>query len=213
LSDKRHIAEINLEAGDHAMPQDPREIDLALRAAQAAWDRYPYLDQRYGERGRRFTDSDSCWLVTLARAPSEMSATRSLEWLRTVLASRGLPTVILETHLRAIAARFAEEFGVQVQFAQFLSDREAERATLFDAGGGSQMIDAFNARFGACPGLVVASVAELIVSAWVDERAGIAGAVAALRDWLIDPERFSADWIASVHALLAELDRAYPQAG
>ena len=69
LSDKYHIAAINFEAGDHAMPQNPLEIDLALRAAKVAWERYPYLEHRYGERGRRFTDSDSCWLVTLTRAP------------------------------------------------------------------------------------------------------------------------------------------------
>ena len=70
LSDKYHVAAINFEAGDHAMPQNPLEIDLALRAAKVAWEKYPYLAHRYGERGRRFTDSDSCWLVTLTRAPS-----------------------------------------------------------------------------------------------------------------------------------------------
>jgi hypothetical protein len=212
LSDKRQIAEINFEAGDHAMPQDPREIELALSAAKTAWDKYPYLELRYGERGRRFTDSDSCWLVTLARAPSEAAATKSLEWLRTVLASRGLPTVILESHLRAIAVRFADEFSVRTQFDQFLSDREAERQIFFGAAGGSQLIDAFDQRFRACSGLVVASAAELIASAWLDERAGISGAVAALRDWLTDSERFSADWIATVHALLAELDQMPRQA-
>jgi hypothetical protein len=212
MSDKRHITEINSEAGDHAMPQDPREIELALQAAKTAWDKYPYLELRYGERGRRFTDSDSCWLVTLARAPNEAAASKALEWLRTVLASRGLPTVILETHLRAIAVRFAEEFGEQVKFEQFLLDLEAERRALFGAAGGSQLIDAFDQRFRACGGLLVASAAELITSAWLDERAGISGAVAALRDWLTDSERFSADWIANVRALLAELDQMHRQA-
>ena len=99
LSAKYHVAAINFEAGNHAMPQNPLEIDLALRAAKAAWEKYPYLEHRYGERGRRFTNSDSCWLFTLARAPREIVVTKDLEWLRTVLASRGIPTVILEFHL------------------------------------------------------------------------------------------------------------------
>ena len=84
------------------MPQNPLEIDLALRAAKVAWEKYPYLEYRYGERGRRFTDSDSCWLVTLTRALRQVAVTKALEWLRTVLASRGIPTVILEFHLDAI---------------------------------------------------------------------------------------------------------------
>ncbi len=75
MSESHHIAEINVEAGNHAMPQDLREIELALRAGKVAWDKYPYLEHRYGERGRRFTDSDSCWLVTLARAPKETVVT------------------------------------------------------------------------------------------------------------------------------------------
>jgi hypothetical protein len=208
LSDKRHIAEINIEAGDHAMPQDPREIELALRAAKIAWDKYPYLQHRYGERGRRFTDSDSCWLFTLARAPNKAIVTKSLVWLRTVLASRGIPTVILESHLQAIAGQIEE----QVQFDQFLSDREAERQTFFGVGCRPRLVDTFDRRFRACPGLVIASAAELMTSAWVDERVGIAGAVAALCDWLTATERFSADWIATVHALLAELDQMHQQA-
>jgi hypothetical protein len=208
LIDKRHLAEINFEAGDHAMPQDPRDVELALQAARIAWEAYPYLEQRYGERGRRFTDSDSCWLFTLARAPNIAAVTKSLNWLRTVLSSRGIPTVILEAHLDAIAAQIAE----QVQFNQFLSDREAERLALFDVESKSSRIDAYDERFLACTGLVIPSAAELLTSAWIDERAGISGAVAALRDWLVDPKRFSSDWIVTVHDLLAELDRAYPQA-
>jgi len=92
------------------MPQNPLEIDLALRAAKVAWEKYPYLEYRYGERGRRFTDSDSCWLVTLTRAPRQVAVTKALEWLRTVLASRGIPTVILEFHLDAILRRSAWNF-------------------------------------------------------------------------------------------------------
>jgi hypothetical protein len=215
VTDKYHIAAINFEAGDHAMPQDPHEIDLALRAAKVAWEKYPYLAHRYGEHGRRFTDSDSCWLFTLTHAPREVAVTKALAWLRTVLASRGVPTVILEFHLQAILqaidAEFPEPRGAQNQFGQFLSDRKAERRRLFGDEGGSRLIEMFDQRFRACTGFKVEAAAELIASAWVDEHCGISGAIRALRDWFSDVDRFSADWIGNVHALLAELDREHAQ--
>jgi hypothetical protein len=215
MSDKYHIAAINLEAGNHAMPQDPLDIDLALRAAKVAWEKFPYLEHRYGVRGKRFTDSDSCWLFTLTRARKEVAVTRALEWLRTVLASRGIPTVILEFHLQAIRQAIATEFSdhleMQIQFDQFLSDRNAERRRLFGDEGRSRLIDAFDQRFRACTGFKVEAAAELITSAWVDKHSGISGSISALLDWLTDIERFSTDWIANVHELLLELDRVYGQ--
>jgi len=215
LTDEYHIAAINFEAGDHAMPQNPLEIDLALRAAKVAWEKYPYLEYRYGERGRRFTDSDSCWLVTLTRAPRQVPVTKALEWLRTVLSSRGIPTVILEFHLeaiqRAIRVEFPEQLDMQIQFDQFLSDRETERRRLFGTESRSRLIDMFDQRFRACTGFKVESAAELITSAWVDKHSGISGSLSALRNWFTDVERFSADWIASVYEVLVELDRVQGQ--
>jgi hypothetical protein len=215
LSDKYHIAAINFEAGDHAMPQNPLEIDLALRAAKVAWEKYRYLEQRYGERGRRFTDSDSCWLVTLTRAPRQVAVTKALEWLRTVLASRGIPTVILEFHLdailHAVRVEFPEQRDMQTQFDPFLSDRNSERRRLFGADSRSRLIDMFDQRFRICTGFKVESAAELVASAWVDEHSGIAGSLSSLCSWFTDGERFSTDWIASVHELLVELDRVHGQ--
>ena len=131
-----HVTAINFEAGDHAIPQSPAEIALALRVGKSAWEQYPYLDKRYGERGKRFTYSDSCWLVALTRMPVE-TATKNLEWLRTVLASRGIPTVILERHLRliqeALALEFRDQVEMQTRFDQFLSGLEAERQPIKEA--------------------------------------------------------------------------------
>ena len=215
MNEKHHIAEINFEAGDHAMPQDPLEIALALRAAKVAWEKYPYLESRYGERGRRFTDSDSCWLLTLARAPRELAVTKALEWLRTILASRGIPTIVLEFHLEAILRAINEEVtdrpAMQNQFGRFLSDREAERRRLLGTENRSRLIDLFDQRLRTCTGFRTEPAAELITSAWVDEHSGIPGALAALRDWLTDAQRFSEDWIATVRELLVELDAARGQ--
>ena len=210
---KYNVSAINCEAGDHAIPQNPIEIDLALRAGKAAWEKFPYLEQRYGTRGKRFTNSDSCWLVTLTRAPGQDAATKALDWLRTVLATRGIPTVVLEAHLRiiqqAITLEFPEQIKMRAQFDLFLSNREAERRVCFGAEGQSPLIDVFNRRFRACSGLKVKSAAELIASAWMDERSGITGSLSALHDWFTDVRRFSRDWIANVNELLVELDRIH----
>jgi heme oxygenase len=207
---KYHAAAMNFEAGDHAVPQNPIEIDLALRAAKAAWEKFSYLEQRYGARGKRFTNSDSCWLVTLTHAPGQDVATKTLDWLRTVLATRGIPTVVLEVHLRtiqqAIALEFPEQIKMRAQFDLFLSNREAERRMYFGAEGQSPLIDAFNRRFQACGGLKVESAADLIASAWMDERSGVTGSLSALHNWITDVGRFSKDWIANVNELFAELD-------
>ena len=146
------------------MPQNPLEIDLALRAAKVAWEKYSYLEYRYGERGRRFTDSDSCWLFTLTRAPREVVVTKALEWLRTVLASRGIPAVILEFHLMAIRlaidSGFPEQPIKKIQFDRFLADRKAERWGLFGAESQSHLVDAFDQRFRACTGFKVELAAD-----------------------------------------------------
>ena len=204
-----HVTAINFEAGDHAIPQSPAEIALALRVGKSAWEQYPYLDKRYGERGKRFTYSDSCWLVALTRMPVE-TATKNLEWLRTVLASRGIPTVILERHLRliqeALAVEFRDQVEMQTRFDQFLSGLEAERQPI--GSGVAHLVEQFDLRFRVCGGLKVASAAELIASAWIDEHSGIPGALASVSDWFADSERFSVEWIANVNEFVTQLKNA-----
>ncbi len=209
------VAGINPEAGDHHMPQHPAEVALALRAGQAAWERFPYLRERFGDRGRRFTSSDSCWLVSLTHMPIE-TATAQLRWLRGVLASRGIPTLILETHLRAIeaalAAEVADHASMGARYAPFLASLDDERRSSgHDARMGS-LIEPFDARLRACSGPTIDAAAALIVSAWLDERSGLTGAFAATLSWFADPARFSADWVAGVGELAVALRRLEPGA-
>ncbi len=202
---KHHVAAINFEAGDHVMPQNPLEVALALRAGRTAWEMYPYLGLRFGDRGKRFTSSDSCWLVALTRMSIE-TATKNLEWLRTVLSCRGIPTVILEGHLHAIQEALAAEFPQQVEmrgrFDKFLSNLAAERLAM-----AAHWVEDFDQQFRKCAGLTVDSAAELIASAWVDERSGILGALESTRSWFVDVGRFSKDWIELVNELVARLDQ------
>jgi heme oxygenase len=208
---RHHAAGINFEAGDHVIPENPREIELALRVGRSMWDMYPYLQCRFGERGKRFTSSDSCWLVALMRMPVE-TATENLKWLRTVLASRGIPTVILEEHLSAIltvlAAEFAEGIELGARYEPFLSGLDLERRTLGGIEGALLQVEQFEPQFQACAGFTVPSAAKLIASAWLDEQSGITGSLASVRDWFSDPTRFSDDWVSTVDRLMAALGRA-----
>ena len=98
--------DLNAEAGDHLVPQDQNLLQAALRAGERCWLEFPYLGARYGERGLRFTDSDSAWLATLA----ERTATDAIDqvlWLGRILARRGLPRLLLERQL----ALLIEELG------------------------------------------------------------------------------------------------------
>ena len=202
------LASINPEAGYHAIPQDPLEIALALRAGQVAWEQFPYLALRFGERGQRFTHSDSCWLVALCRMEPAAS-TRNLEWLRGLLSTRGIPTVILEAHLAAICTELAlvhpQHPGRPARYAPFLAARAAERDALLRAAAQVPRLDAYEARLQACPGMTVPAAALLVASAWLDECAGATGALASMLPWMRDPLRFGSDWISTIDELAASL--------
>ena len=72
---------INPEAGSHAVPDNWIELKAALDAARDCREMYPYYDARYGERGKRFCDSDAAWLAALVELPaSEIIA--QVEWVQ-----------------------------------------------------------------------------------------------------------------------------------
>jgi hypothetical protein len=208
------VREWNPEAGSHAIPQDPHEIALALRAGATTWARFPYLEARFGARGRRFNDSDSCWLTTVSEAPAE-TALRSLQWLRGVLAMRGLPTCILDTHLRDLGRALATELpdsparaARASRFDEFLAVLEDERDAILPAPAVTALVSHFGPVLRDCPGFTVEGSAPLVASAWLDEHGAVPGALGATLPWFRDPQRFSAPWIASIDALVTALGSA-----
>jgi len=93
---------LNPEAGDHPVPQNPKILQAALRAGRRCHEEFSYYELRYGERGRRFTDSDAAWLAALADQPVEVVADQVL-WLGRVLSARGMPFILLERQLVLLA--------------------------------------------------------------------------------------------------------------
>ena len=186
------------------MTGDPRELAAAEQAGERSWAAWPYYGRRYGERGRQFTRSDSAWIATLPGWPAAV-VERQLRWLGALLAARGMPRLLLEEHLRVLHEELvatvperAAQYASLLQVADRLrSEREAampERElrrleTGFDDLLGGAMED--DLRAGA-----------LIAAAVADERAGVPQAVASLLDWLADPARFPAVWLAAVEQTL-----------
>jgi heme oxygenase len=204
------VTSINPEAGRHAVPADPRELEVALRAADACWQRWPYFEQRYGERGRRFARSDGVWLATLPRFEAAQMS-QQVRWLGRVLAARGMPTLLLQDHLEILAEhlisalpahrpayeRLRQAAGeLQARRGQHLPEERARVAAAeFDRAVGPE----WSARLPRTGALLAAAVA--------DESGQHPGAVESLRLWLVDTSRFPADWIAAVESTLGQLRR------
>lgn len=199
----RHV---NPDAGDHMITADPAELAAADRATRRSWRRFPYYGRRYGVRGRRFSMSDSGWLVTLCDLVPER-ARQQVRWLGGVLAARGMPQLLLESHLEMlheelVAACPADgaRYGRLLECAAALREmrvgampeREME-ALAADFEGRVREVDG---RVGAMGVVLTAAVA--------DERAGVVNAVSSLTEWACDPARFSDAWVREVQRTLAE---------
>ncbi len=201
---------LNPEAGSHAITDDPREIRAALRAGVRSWERCPYYEWRYGRRGRRFTRSDSVWLVTLATLP-QASVDHQIAWLGRILAARGMPQWLLERHLQvlhdeladAVSAR-RDDYGRLLAAAQRLRER---RVAVLDEEVQRALAMAFDAAVGADWARRLPDSGTLLVAAVCDEVGGVRHAVASLAGWMTDPERFPPPWIAAVRQTLAEAGR------
>jgi heme oxygenase len=202
-----NVTAVNPEAGIHAMPEDPVLIDVALRAGIRARDKFPYLEQRFGERGRRFTASDSCWLLSLV--PQEFnSIKKSIWWLRTVLSSRGIPSVILENHMRELASGLEAVpncGGTTENFRKAIVALEAERGKYLSEADyqkiSAKYRDDLNSNSGNLDPL------PLLISARLDELSGIKGADEATYGWFASSQGKAAKWGTLISEVSRQLEK------
>jgi heme oxygenase len=202
---------LNPEAGDHAVPEDLREIEAAITAAKKCREEFPYFDLRYQERGTSFAKSDATWLVTLIELPEPQLLAQVL-WLGQVLASRGMPRITLERQLELLYEELVLTLPADtVNYSSLLvaaHHLKHERKKNITEAEFTMLTAAFSdATDGELQGTLKGTGA-LIVSAVCDEAAGVAGAVTSLLPWLTDPERFSAQWIAAVTETLEQAKQA-----
>ena len=198
---------INPLAGNHPVSSDPREVAASAAAGERSWREFPYYEARFGERGRRFGHSDSAWLSLAARHGTE-HLTREVLWLAEVLSARGMPQWMLERHLeflhealvRAVPER-RESYDKLLAAAGMLRERRHWKLGEDDARA---LAAAFDARVGPEWSARLPHMGALLAAAVADERNGVARAVASIEEWATDASRFPAEWIAAVHATIAQ---------
>lgn len=186
------INPLNPEAGYVPVPEDPRELSAALRAGEISNRIFPYLDWRYKERGRRFTKSDSAWLVWLTRHRRER-VIEQVVWLRDLLSNRGMPSIILETHLRVLFRTLTRSISggdrrygsLTVSAQQLQEQREEQISSLRSRRLAADFVGELG--YGSSP--LVEGAARLVIAAVADEKLGVTHAVESLEGWIADASR------------------------
>lgn len=198
---------LNPEAGNHAVPADEREIVAAITAGRLCREEFPYFDARYGDRGKRFTDSDAAWLASLTSLATPLMISQ-VAWLGGVLASRGMPRITLERQLFHLHKELIQidagkriEYDKIMEAVSWLRNERLRYITeeKFDSLGKSFAALTDNEMNGSMKG-----TGYLIVSAVCDEKAGIATALPSIETWLMDAGRFGKEWCAAVHGTIAQ---------
>jgi heme oxygenase len=198
---------LNPEAGDHPVPQNPEVLQAALRAGRRCHSEFTYYEHRFGERGRRFTDSDAAWLAALADQPASVVSEQVL-WLGRVLSARGMPFLLMERQLEVLV----EELGnlsfvvqteglkaviseLQQQRGQMVARELYENACNVMAGivSSAQQKTAF-------PDLPV-----MLVAAQIDLLNGVPECLASLSTWLIESSILNEKELGSVTEVLANI--------
>ncbi|MFH0995229.1 MAG: PAS domain-containing protein [Pseudomonadota bacterium] len=200
-----HVTRINPEAGNHPIPNDEREIQAALNASDRIWAEFPYYELRYGQRGKRFSDSDTCWLVTLTSLDPE-SMQKQIDWIGRVLATRGMPLLMLENTLRILY----EELSMMLPDNTATYQKLLWSADILSKARGKSISNTlFQSLSSEFEQLVGSEMTEkykktgkLLVSSVADEKGGIKGAVCALQDWMVDTSRFPEQWITAVNSII-----------
>ncbi len=211
-----HVTRINPEAGHHPIPDSEVEIQAALKASTRVWAEFPYYEFRYGERGKRFSDSDICWLVTLTALPPE-DLQRQIDWLNRVLANRGMPSIMLERTLRvlheelvAVSPECCDSYDKLLPVADNLhrtrNEYVADETVL-------RLCQKFHQEIG--PELTErhSDAGLLLACAAADTHNGIDNALPSLLASLADEQHFPDEWINAVRAIVERLNEERKRAG
>lgn len=207
---------INPYAGSHPISADALEVQAAWAAAEASLREFPYFLERYGERSRLFGASDGGWLATLQDRTSD-EVEKEVLWLGTVLASRGMPRLLLERHLELLHAELtgaapgrAEAYASLLHGARVL--RERRRLHLSDDAM-AELEARFEERAGRATTERLPRMGRILVAAVADEADGLANAVRAVLDWAHDPASFPDEWLVAVESTVREARERTASAG
>jgi hypothetical protein len=198
---------VNADAGRHEIVTDAAALRAGVRASQRSYDATPYYRLRYGGRGARFASTDTAWLISLADQ-GEDHAVQNVRWLGRVLANRGMPTWLLETHLHALAAELS---------ASLSDDAAGALPAAADALAATRrrhVDDDLLARADAWAeralgeGLPFEGAGRLTAAACADDLAGVTRDDGAFFGWLVYPERVHPDEADALREVRARIRAA-----
>lgn len=194
---------VNPDAGRHEIVTDATLLRAGVRASQRSYDAMPYYRLRYGGRGARFASTDSAWLISLA-GQEESHALSHVRWLARVLATRGMPTWLLEDHLGALAVEVAAVAGDHA--AGVLPAAADDLATTRRQHVDDDLLARADAWAEEALGddLPFRGTGLLLAAATADDLAGVTRDDGPLIGWLTYPERMHP---GTAEALLAVRDR------
>lgn len=208
---KNHITSLNPEAGNFPISTNPLEIEAAINAGYKCWFEFPYYEQRYGERGKRFTVSDSVWLLNLCELSQELTNSQ-VKWLANYLAHLGMPTITMEVQLdymyHELVKRVPENETKYKKLLNASEQLQKNRNSKLDAGLFEKSNTLFN---GFCNELKVSghnmkNTGKLIASSVSDHKNGISKSENDFRTWISNPELFSANWIKAIEKAYTEIN-------
>ena len=198
---------LNPDAGNHPITQDPLEIEAAQRAGKRSLSEFPYLIRRYGERGRRFTDSDGAWLVTLVGYPQPF-VDQQIAWLTGVLAARGMPRLLMQRHLELLYEELSLRLPKKAaKYEKLLrtSEKLADERRIYMS---DPQLEAISRRFDDCLGPDhrdrLVGFGSILAAAVVDEHAGMVGTLDSVRSWFDDPSKFPPELIDAAQQCISD---------
>lgn len=192
---------LNPEAGDHPVPQNREVLEAALRAGRRCREEFSYYERRYGERGRRFTDSDAAWLAALAEQPAPVVAAQ-VQWLGRVLSARGMPFLLMERQLELLVEELENSVPTGA-LRSVLDELRRQRESWLSGGSFDERCALVShclsaSRSGSFPDLPL-----LLVAAQSDLHAGMPECMASLTTWLKNGELVTEEELAAVRNILA----------
>ncbi|MEN9444042.1 MAG: hypothetical protein RIS47_932 [Bacteroidota bacterium] len=211
----QHISALNPEAGNFPIPTNPLEIEAAIKAGMYCWQEFPYFEIRYGARGRRFTVSDSVWLVTLCELPVGI-AVKQVDWLVRVLATRGIPSLTMEVQLEAMCRELSQALPENEQKYKILEIAAAHIRSLRQNFLPDAMLENCKQLFER--NINQASLTDvrclklqhnlggLLASAMADKKNGIALSSDSFVGWISDAKLFPNVWGLVVGDSVAQIE-------
>jgi heme oxygenase len=192
---------LNPEAGAHPVPQNPAILQAALRAGRRCREEFSYYERRYGERGRRFTDSDAAWLAALTELPEALVASQVL-WLGRLLSVRGMPFLLMERQLELLV----EELGtLQIPVAALrtvLSDLQSQRCSLIPQSRFDDVCRLVADRITSLGSIGFTDLPFLLIAAFADTLSGIPECMASLKTWLLEQAILTAEEVEEMQDMV-----------